>query len=157
TSFDYLPHATADLPGNPDGDSKATAALEAFNAPISILSVKDPISGGVASAAALRRRLLSINGEFGGGGGVSLTGLKIAERGVYRLLAHLGMMELDHKWRKQIKSRLMTIDASMFIYALEDGVFVRTRELGEEVSAGDTAGHIVFPERPEREPIPVLF
>ena len=52
-----------------------------------------------------------------------MTGLKIAERGVYRLLAHLGMMELDHKWRKQIKSRLMTIDASMFIYALERPVF----------------------------------
>jgi predicted deacylase len=158
TSMDYLPWAAADLPGNADGDSQARAALEAFNAPISILNTGDPIAGDVtAGAAAVERGLLSITGEFGSGGSVSLAGLNIAERGLFRLLAHLGIMELDSKWAKPIKTRLMALDASMLVYSTEDGIFVPSRQLGDEVAARDVAGEIVFPENPERDPVTLSF
>lgn len=158
SSLLYLPHAYADLSGEPDLDARRVEALEAFNAPIGVrVDLGRAVRKGLAAETALAHGLISLSGEFGGGASVSAPGMRIAERGLHRLLAHLGVIAPDARWSDRQRSRSMRADRSMFVYAPEDGVFEPAHQLGAEISAGDAAGWLHFPERPERAALPLHF
>lgn len=156
TSLNYLVHAYAELSGDETLDRRRRAALAAFNVPISVPVL---VGGrkGLAAEVALDRRMISISGEFGGGGIVSAEGIRAAERGVHRLLAHLGMIALSEEWQPETETRVMRVDRSMYVYAPEAGVFEPTCKLGEEVISGGLAGYLHFPENPARPPISIRF
>lgn len=156
TSMNYLPHAYAELSGDSLLDERRRAALGAFNAP---LSVPVLVSGrkGLAAESALAHGMISISGEFGGRATLSPTGINIAERGVCRLLSHLGMLPVADKWMPDIVTRTMRVDRSMYLFAPEAGIFESARRLGDEVQRGSLAGHLHFPENPAREPLPMHF
>ena len=86
----HLPFASMRLSPDPALNDRARAALTAFGAPISLVwaHTSDP---GIAASAAVARGLVSLGGEFGGGGRVDLDGLAIVERGIRALLAHAGV------------------------------------------------------------------
>ena len=155
-SMNMYPYVHADLPSEPAGQARTRAAVEFINAPITLMYESQNLIGTLGEAA-IRRGLLSMSGEFGGGGTVSRRGIAVAERALHRLLAHLGVKELDAQWAPRGESRLMQLDPDMYVYAFDDGLFEPARELGDVVKKGDLAGTILFPEAPAREPVPLHF
>ncbi len=157
SSLDMVPYLHADMPADAAGRARARAAIDFINAPMTLVYENQGGVIGTLGEAALGRGLLSFSGEFGGGGTVSRRGIAAAERALFRLLAHLGVMELEARWAERSEGRLMRIDADMHVYAFDDGLFEPAKELGDRVVAGEPAGHILFPEAPAREPVPVHF
>ena len=91
SSLDYIPFVSMRTSGDAALDARAMAALKAFGAPVSMVWAHT-LDSGFAQTAALRRGLVSLGGEFGGGGSVSLDGVRIVERGLRRFLVHAGCM-----------------------------------------------------------------
>jgi len=156
SSMNMFPYVHADIPSDPAGQERARAAVDFINAPITLMYESQNLIGTLGEAA-IRRGLLSISGEFGGGGTVSRQGIALAERTLHRLLAHLGVKELDSRFTSRGDSRLMRLDPDMYVFAFDDGLFEPACELGDVVAAGDSAGVILFPETPAREPVTLRF
>jgi predicted deacylase len=95
-----------------------------------------------------------VGSELGGAGAVSIEGLRATERGVYNVLAHLGMVDKGMK-RPPFESRtrlLRALGHDAHVYAPAAGVFEPFHELGATVEAGQPAGAVHFLDDPGREP-----
>jgi uncharacterized protein len=147
TSLNYVPCTYADLWGDAEQDARILAALEFMNAPISWVHRAIP-QGPVAGRAAYRKKAIYLSGEFGGGGNVSRRAIWVAERAIYRLMAHMGLLPLAPEWEPGLESRLMRVDQHHYFYADRDGIFEPNAQLGDEVEKGELAGTILSPETP---------
>ena len=107
------------------------------------------------NSAADRAGVPMIATELGGGGGVDPEITDATERGLMNCLAHLGVIgqapALADARRVEIISPMQTL------YAPGTGVFDRTISAGQDVKAGDIAGHFHFVMEPERASIPCQF
>jgi len=100
---------------------------------------------------------MHLSGEFGGGGRLDRHALEVAERCVYRLLDHLGIMNMDDRWRSAIPSRFVFNTQEHFVYASANGVFEPFVRLGQVVKAGQLAGYLHRPEFPLEQPVELHF
>ncbi len=158
SSLDYVPFASMRRSDSPDLDAKAMAALKAFGAPVSLVWAHT-LDTGFANAAAIRRRIVCLGGEFGGGGSVSIAGLRIVERGIRNLLRHAGCLAGDSTVRgDQTPTRLMEVKSrSYYVLAPDAGLFEPTVELGDWVAGGQRCGQVHFVDNPTRAPVPAHF
>ncbi len=156
TSMNYVPCTYADLWGDAEQDARTLAALEFMNAPISWVQKAVP-QGPVAGRAAYRKNTIYLSGEFGGGGRISRQASRVAERAIYRLMRHIGVLPLDSRWEPPVESRLMRAEQHHYFYADRDGVFEPAAELGDEVANGDLAGTILTPEIPTQPATEIRF
>ena len=155
SSLDYLPCAYARLPADPALRARQRAALEAFGAPRAIL-VENPLTNHSMSATALAAGHLHFSTEIGGGGTTRPGSQAIADDGVRRFLAHLGVVADAPP--VAAPTRMMRVaGAEHYVYAPVRGLFEPAFELGDAVRAGDVAGSVHFPEEPEREPRVLRF
>jgi predicted deacylase len=157
SSLDFMPYCGFNTtPGVPrELFVRCLDAARAVGAPLTVNFGED-LDTRVAAIAALRRGIVTIGGEFGGGGSVSVAGVRLVEQGIANLLAHAGIMgdvpgELP-------ATRLLSVPGpEHFSLAPEPGLFEPFVELGETVQAGQPAGQVVFVDNPAREPVPVHF
>lgn len=156
SSLDHIPCSYADLGTERSMAQRTFAALEAMNAPLSWAQAGCP-EGPVAGRAAVRKRVMHLSGEFGGGGTLDHGALDVAERCIYRLLDHLGILEMEEKWRADIRTRFVFNSQEHFIYAPQEGVFEPLARLGETVEAGQLAGYLHRPELPMDPPVEIRF
>ena len=156
SSMEHLSCSYADLGTDKVTARRTFAALEAMNAPLSWAQAGCP-QGPVAGRAAVRKGVIHLSGEFGGGGRLDHGALEMAERCVYRLLDHLGILLMDQKWRKDLPSRFVFNTQDHFVYAPHDGVLEALVDLGEGVEAGDLAGRLHRPEFPAEPPVELRF
>jgi len=155
SSLDYLPCAYARLPADPGLRARQRAALEAFGAPRAIL-VENPLTNHSMSATALAAGHLHFSTEIGGAGTTRPSSQAIADDGVRRFLAHLGVV--DAAPPVAAKTRMMRVaGAEHYVYAPVRGLFEPAFELGDVVVRGQPAGRIHFPEEPERAPRELHF
>jgi uncharacterized protein len=103
TSMIYVPCAYANLCGSPEMDSRTLAALEFMNAPISWIHKGTP-EGTDAGRAAYRNNTIYLSGEFGGSGSISRHPTWVAERTLYRLMAHMEILPLASEWGSGLKA-----------------------------------------------------
>jgi len=153
SSLQYLPFASMRQSGNPELNQKALAALRAFGAPIGLVWAYSPDQR-LSSVAAINHGLISLGGEFGGGGSVTSQGVRIVERGLRNLLAHAGVIDNSHAvvdFAGPI--RLMEVSSrDYYVYAPDAGLFEPLVELGDEVKGGQLCGRVHFVDNPAREP-----
>jgi len=160
-SSEYLPLAHVIDDGNLERSRRAREILEVFAMPISVI-VEGLGSGGAGGRlfGACQRAgdVVHMSTELGGGGTVSLDSLVHAERGLARLLHHVGAI------RRPLTDEVAPATtfyrrppARDFIYALQTGIFEPYVKLGEQVSAGQPAGAIHDLTAPWREPLQVCF
>jgi uncharacterized protein len=155
SSLEYLPCAFARVPADAALQARQLAALRAFGAPVTIL-VDRPQSNRTLSAAALARGHLHFSTEIGGAGTTQPHTQAIADQGVLRLLAHLGVLRIPED--AVTPTRLMRVTGpAHYVYAPVRGLFEPACSLGDQVQGGDPAGWIHFPEEPERAPREVCF
>ena len=156
SSLDYLPFVSMRVSGNLALDQRAMEALRAFGAPVSMVWAHT-LDFGFAQSAALKRGLVSLGGEFGGGGCVSVEGVRIVEHGVRNVLAHAGILR-DGPTAQTTVTRLVEVKTrDYFVLAPEAGLFEPFTELGETVDAAQACGQVHFVDNPGREPVIAHF
>lgn len=153
SSLKYVPFCSMRKSGDATLDAQSLAALQAFDAPLSLVWAYNP-EGRLAGAAAARRGLVSLGGEFGGGGDVNRASLAMLEGGVRRFLAFAGVLAKSPEPQPQKGTRMMEVSSrAHYVYANEAGLLEPLVDLGAEVLAGDQAGRIHFVDNPAREPV----
>lgn len=157
SSLDYVPFASMHEGGGAELDARCRAALVAF-APKNALVWKLGQDIRYAPAAAMRRGIPALGGEFGGTGSVNRQSLAQVELGLRRHLVHLGIVEEPKNWEDlPMPRRLAVPGQDWFVYAPEPGLFEPAAELGENVRKGQLCGHVHFVDNPARPPVPCLF
>ena len=155
SSLDYLPCAFAPVPVEAGLRARQHAALQAFGAPMTLM-VEKPGSTRTLSAAAMAHGHLHFATELGGSATTRPQTQAVADMGVRRLLAHLGVT--DEVLPAPAATRMMRVEGpAHYVYAPVRGLFEPAFSLGDTVRAGELAGHIHFPEEPERAPRKVEF
>lgn len=155
SSLEYLPCAFARVPADEARRDRQMAALRAFGAPVSIL-VDQPQSNRTLSAAALGRGHLHFSTEIGGAGTTHPHTQSIADQGILRLLAHLGVLLAQAP--PAGPTRLMRVAGpAHYVYSPVRGLFEPAFSLGDQVQRGEVAGWVHFPEEPERPAREVCF
>jgi predicted deacylase len=156
SSLGYLPFCSMRLSGDAALDRKAMAALRAFGAPLDLVWAFQP-DPRFSSEAAIRRGVVSLGGEFGGAGAVSIANLRLVERGVNNLLIHAGVIEGTVETPAEAPRLIQVRGRDHYVYAPEPGLFEPFAELGATVAAGQPCGQVVFPDNPARAPVPCHF
>ncbi|WP_370400477.1 succinylglutamate desuccinylase/aspartoacylase family protein [Sulfitobacter sp. JB4-11] len=101
------------------------------------------------NSAAERAGVPMIAAELGGGGGVDPAITNATEKGLYRLLRHLGV--LKGAVPKVVTPRKVEVTAAEHsLYAPSEGLFDRHAQAGQDVEAGDVAGTLHFVAEPRR-------
>jgi hypothetical protein len=164
-TLDYVPSVLVHRagPDDPRFDEKL-AALRAFAAPIGYI-----VEGGAATtgagpgartllAAAERKGVLGLATELGGAGTLTPATLEVARRGVWNVLAHLGLIERSPYAGTGPDPRLLRVGgADYYVHAPCSGVFEPAFALGQEVDPGQPAGWIHRIDDPEAPPREVRF
>jgi len=149
SSLDYLPCAIIRDSGAASDVARTFAALKAFGGHLAY--VTDGRNQGAENtfhAAASRCGVLAITTELGGCGQISAEGLRLAEDGTRRLLAHVGILK-DDIASSTDAMRIMSVEGPQaYVLAPEAGIFESSVELGQEVTSGEYAGQIHFPDTP---------
>jgi predicted deacylase len=158
SSLDYIPFVSMRTSGDAALDARAMAALTAFGAPVGMVWAHT-LDAGFAQTAALRRGLVSLGGEFGGGGSVSVEGVRIVERGIRRFLVHAGCMPADALPADALPAtRVVEVrNRDYFVLAPDAGLFEPFVELGDVVEAGGPCGQVHFVDDPGRDPAVARF
>jgi predicted deacylase len=158
SSLDYIPLVSMRRSADPALDARALAALKAFGAPLGMVWGFTHDSG-IAEVSAVQRGILTLNGEFGGGGAVSIPGLRIVERGIRNLLVHAGCLAPEKSaGGEPLPTRLVELrNRDYFVLAPDAGLFEPFAELGDTVEAGQPCGQVHFVDDPGREPVVARF
>lgn len=158
SSLAYVPCALGNLfAGEAARNTKVLELLQVFGAPVSYLARRPMGADRAFGASCLRRGVVAIGTEAGGGGTVQPAALRVAEQGLHRVLRHLGIVPALPVEPSQ-GTRLLEIGGSdYFVYASERGLVEPLVELGDTVAAGQPGARIHFPDTPWREPAVVSF
>jgi predicted deacylase len=162
SSLDYVPFCSMRLSDDAALDKRALAAMKAFGMPIGLIWAYSP-DARFASAAAVKRGLVSLGGEFGGGGRVDIGTLALVERGVRNFLAHAGVLAKKKMPARPPAAslgpmRLMEVKSQdYYVYAPEPGLFEPAVPLGAEVKKGQRCGLVHFIDNPARAPVACAF
>jgi predicted deacylase len=157
SSLRYVPFCSMRKSGDPALDERSMAALKAFDAPLSLVWAYSP-ENRLAGAAAARRGLVSLGGEFGGGGDVNIDSLAMLERGVRNFLHFTGVVPGEASAPAPRGTRLIEVSSrEHYVYATEAGLLEPAVPLGAEVQKGQLAGQIHFVDNPARAPVPCHF
>ncbi|MBI1386573.1 MAG: succinylglutamate desuccinylase [Rhizobiales bacterium] len=112
------------------------------------------------NAAAARCKVPMIAAELGGGGGCEPALVALAEVGVRRCLAAVGILAdapAPPDWTTGRPRPVEIRSLSQNVYAPLNGVFERAFAAGDEVEAGDVAGRLYLLDEPGRVPIELRF
>jgi uncharacterized protein len=158
SSLAYTPCALGNLfADSPERNRKVLELLRVFGAPLSYVATRPMGADRALGASAKRRGVVAIATEAGGGGLVSPAALGVVERGLRRVLRHLGVVP-DLEVEPPRATRIVEVGGpDYFVYASEPGVFEPLAELGDTVRRGQPAARIHFPHTPWRAPERVDF
>jgi predicted deacylase len=109
-------------------------------------------------AAAERAGAAAIGTELGGSGTTSLHSLDVAERGVRRVLKHLGSLPDIEVGEDLPPTRVTEVGGfDYYTYSPDYGLWEPLADLGDEVQAGQPAAAVYSQQTPWREPILTHF
>ena len=132
SSLAYIPSALAARHGDEARMTKVIGMLKAFGAPVSYLAAAPQGGGRTFTSASFRQGVVSMGTELGGGGLVTPHSLKVAQDGMRRVLAHIGL--LQGPVPAPTPTRLTELGGDdYYVYASDGGLFEPLVDLGAEV------------------------
>lgn len=156
---EYVPSAFVYAGPNQEVWERKVAAVESFGQPYCVVVKPNYVSGSI-SGAADGAGVLMISTELGGRGTVNRQLLADSRKGLYNLLAHVGVLDGgtpdpggstkagSSAHRKDIT--YVQLDADGAVTARVGGLFEPTVDLGQTVSVGDLVGRVHFIEELDR-------
>ena len=156
TAMKLIPMTMSVYTDDTERADQAREAVLAFNAPLNVEILLGP-GKTTASWRAAELGKLVVGTETGGGESVTGQSLGVTERGVRNVLAHLGMMEAAQTPSPPITRLTRKHGFASELATPEAGIFEAFHDLWEEVSAGQPAGLLHFPETPLREPLALHY
>jgi N-alpha-acetyl-L-2,4-diaminobutyrate deacetylase len=157
SSLNILPSAIIEPSGDPELRRQNIAAVQAFDAPLTVVisNLGEPRT---AAAVACRVGVITVGTEMAGGGTVSPEALEICRRGVRNVLAHLGVLPPERAAPRKGDGRIFELRGpDAYVFATMDGIFEPFHANGRDVRAGEPAGRIHCTWDPIRTPETVYY
>ena len=133
-TMEFLPFCCAHVLDDKEQQSRCVAAMEAFNAPHSMMLLELEADNMYDTAAENMGKVF-IGTELAGGGSATATTVAIAKKGIRNILRHAGITEGELEVADTIS--LDMPDQSCFIFSESTGLLELCIELGTKVKAGD--------------------
>ena len=149
-TLDFVPFACAHVLEDKHQQARCIAAMEAFNAPYSLMLLELD-SAKMYDTAAEKMGKVFIGTELGGGGSASATTVAIAKRGISNLLKHAGILSGEPERGSSIS--LVTPDHRSFITSENSGLLEMCADLGAEVKNGEVIALVHDIERTGTQPV----
>ena len=149
-TLDFVPFACAHVLEDKHQQARCIAAMEAFNAPYSLMLLELD-SAKMYDTAAEKMGKVFIGTELGGGGSASATTVAIAKRGILNLLKHAGILSGEPERGPSIS--LVTPDHRSFVTSEHSGLLEMCVDLGSDVKNGEVIALVHDIERTGTQPM----
>ena len=149
-TLDFVPFACAHVLEDKHQQARCIAAMEAFNAPYSLMLLELD-SAKMYDTAAEKMGKVFIGTELGGGGSASATTVGIAKRGILNLLKHAGILSGEPERGPSIS--LVTPDHRSFVTSEHSGLLEMCVDLGSDVKNGEVIALVHDIERTGTQPV----
>ena len=149
-TLDFVPFACAHVLEDKHQQARCIAAMEAFNAPYSLMLLELD-SAKMYDTAAEKMGKVFIGTELGGGGSASATTVAIAKRGILNLLKHAGILSGEPERGPSIS--LVTPDHRSFVTSEHSGLLEMCVDLGSDVKIGEVIALVHDIERTGTQPV----
>lgn len=138
-TLDFVPFAAAHILDDKHQQEACVAAMDAFNAPYSIMMLEID-SAGMYDSAAEDLGKVFVSTELGGGGTSTASSNAIAKKGISNLLIHAGIL---HGELEVAESQMLDMpDSDCFVFSETDGLFEAMVNLGDMVKKGDLIARV---------------
>ncbi|MEX0582800.1 MAG: N(2)-acetyl-L-2,4-diaminobutanoate deacetylase DoeB [Sneathiella sp.] len=149
-TLDFVPFCAAHVLPNAEQQSQCVAAMEAFNAPYSML-LREVDATGMYDSAAEEMGKIYVSTELGGGGSASAYTVSIAKRGIRNFLKHSEILAGDPEKSESISLHMP--DDECYISCEAGGLLEFCCDLGERVEKGQLLARVHDFERTGRSPM----
>ena len=149
-TLDFIPFASAHVLENKEQQAACVAAVEAFNAPYSMIMLEiDNV--GMYDTSVEDQGKTFVTTELGGGGTSTARSNAIAKKGVRNVLKHTGIMKGEPEIAPSVM--LDMPDDDCFVFSQDDGMIEAVRDLGDEVQKGEVVARVWPTDRTGRPPV----
>jgi len=149
-TLDFVPFCAAHVLEDKGQQARCVAAMQAFNAPYSIMLLEVDATGMYDTSAEEMGKVF-ISTELGGGGSARASTVAVAKKGVANLLKHAGVMAGNLE--KSATINLDMPDGQCFVSSETSGLLEICVELGERVKTGQMLARIHDVERTGAAPV----
>ncbi|MEP1934533.1 MAG: N(2)-acetyl-L-2,4-diaminobutanoate deacetylase DoeB [Roseibium sp.] len=148
-TLDFVPFASAHVLDNKAQQAACLAAVQAFNAPYTMMLLEiDNV--GMYDTAVEDQGKVFVTTELGGGGTATAYSARIAKKGIRNVLKHAGI--LGGKIETGPTVMLDMPDSDCFVFSEDDGMIEPLKDLGETVEKGEIVARIWPLERTGKSP-----
>ncbi len=138
-TLDFIPLAAAHVMENTVQQAACYEAMQAFNAPYSVMLLEiDNV--GMYDTAVEDMGKTFVSTELGGGGSATAKSIAIAKKGLRNVLIHAGILQGEMQIDPTINIDMP--DGDCFVFAQHDGLFEPMVDLGEDVTKGDVIARV---------------
>ncbi|MBX2868122.1 MAG: N(2)-acetyl-L-2,4-diaminobutanoate deacetylase DoeB [Acidiferrobacterales bacterium] len=149
-TLQFVPFAAAHILENKEQQAKCVAAMQAFNAPYSVMLLElDAVH--MYDTAAESQGKVFVSTELGGGGSADAHTTAIAKRGINNILKHAGILEGEVILDDSVQIDMP--DGRCFITSEHSGLLEMRVNLGDPVKEGDVIAHVHDIERTGIQPV----
>lgn len=148
-TLDFIPFCATHVLDNKVQQEQCVQAMQAFNAPYSIMLLEVD-AGGMYDGAAEEMGKVFISTELGGGGSTTAKTVEIAKRGINNLLIHAGVVSGVPEISETIN--LDMPDHRCYISCESAGLMELCVELGEDVKSGQLIARVYDTDRTGTSP-----
>ena len=149
-TLEFLPYCSAHRLPDKKQEAACVAAMQAFNAPYSMMMLEiDAV--GMYDTAAEEMGKIFITTELAGGGTTRASTVAIAKRGVRNVLIHAGI--LSGRIEQTASQMLDMPSDDCFVFSQHDGLIEPCIDLGQPVRKGDVIAKIWPVDRTGAAPV----
>ncbi len=150
-TLEFVPYAASHrLPQDPELEARCTAAMQAFNAPYSMIMLELDAVGMLDTEAEARGKIF-VTTELGGGGSTTPRTVAVARRGLRNVLRHVGI--LPGEVTMESSAQLDMPDERCFVTSEHSGMLEFMVDLGAAVSEGDVIARVYDLDRSGWRPV----
>ena len=143
-TLDFLPFCCAHVLEDKEQQARCVAAMQAFNAPNSMMLLEIEAEQ-MYDTAAERMGKVFISTELGGGGTTTAYTVSIAKKGIRNFLRHAGITQGDLEVSDT--QNLDMPDGNCYVFSESSGLLEPCVDLGSEVEKGQLIGRVHNVER----------
>ncbi len=149
-TLEFVPLAAAHVLADKTQQAASVAAMQAFNAPHSVILLEIDNTGMYDTAVEDMGKVF-VSTELGGGGTTRATTVSIAKKGLRNVLIHAGILNAEPVVEPTVN--LDMPDGSCFVISEHDGLLEPVVDLGDEIAEAATVAKVWPLDRTGVQPI----